>query len=95
MNPHESPAAQWLSLAPHPRPRMLHLLRSSSELERALELARHFKSKSALRGEAPAAGGDGGWGMGRRGVADFGCSWIWCWGRVVGQVMGEPKNMKK
>lgn len=32
--------------------RMLYLLRSSSELEHALDLARHFKSKSVLRGEA-------------------------------------------
>ena len=31
--------------------RMLHLLRSNTELERALDLARHFKSKSVLRGE--------------------------------------------
>ncbi|CAK9103503.1 4 [Durusdinium trenchii] len=31
--------------------RMLYLLRSSSELEHALDLARHFKSKSVLRGE--------------------------------------------
>ena len=47
---------QWKGPVPFQRPsdvlaRMLHLLRSNTELERALDLARHFKSKSVLRGE--------------------------------------------